>query len=72
MNRLADINRNQNIVLVIKHGGGGGGVIMSQEISCGVSEYGELENLYFKDCINFNIIVQNVWPLGKVVMIFAI
>lgn len=72
MNRMADINRNQNIVLVIKHGGGGGGVTMSQEISCGVSEYGELESLYSKDCINFNIIVQNVWPLGKVVIIFTI
>lgn len=50
MNRMADINRNQNIVLiyiVINHGGGGRGITISQEISSGVSEYGELESLYF-------------------------
>lgn len=47
MNRMADINRNQNIVLDINHGGGGRGITISQEISSGVSEYGELESLYF-------------------------
>lgn len=47
MNRMADINRNQNIVLVINHGGGGRGITIPQEISSGVSEYGELESLYF-------------------------
>lgn len=46
--------------------------MISQEILSGVSEYGESESLYFKDCTNFNIIVQNVWPLGEVVKIFTI
>lgn len=72
MNRMADINSNQNILLVMNHRDGGGDVMISQEILSGVSEYGESESLYFKDCTNFNIIVQNVWPLGEVVKIFTI
>lgn len=65
MNRMADINRNQNIVLVINHGGGGRGITISQEISSGVSEYGELESLYFLIASTSTLLFKMYCPWGR-------